>query len=251
MPRSRGRINVDLFPFLSVLCSVIGVMMLMMMFVMSTRVIEATPPQPATQPPGRPGVEDGVDARTYAELEQEVARLEADLGERLQRRDELARSYQELLAALDEKRTQLDVPDLAGPRKPIELDAGIPVEVKEDPDHVVDKQPIFVEVRAEGYLVHPAREAFPPVKPGEGDALGTYVASPDLLRFLRSVSRESKDQYLVLLIHPNGTKAFDYLRSYIQSRGYLDNPDAARGGEIELGWEPFSRDWEIIISQEN
>jgi hypothetical protein len=123
--------------------------------------------------------------------------------------------------------------------------------VKEDPDHVVDKQPIFVEVRAEGYLVHPEKESFPQLKPGEGDALGSFVASPDLVRFLRSTARVSNDKYLVLLIHPNGTKAFDDLRVYIQSKGYLENPDAARGDAIELGWEPFSRDWEIIISQEN
>ena len=250
MPRHRGKIGVDLFPFLSVLCSVIGVMMLMMMFVMSTRVIEATPTEPPPPPPGQKGIEDGVDQQTYDGLDQEIGRLETELNERLQQRDALLQQYQRLLAVLDEKRTQLDVPDLSRRRKPIELDRGIPVEVEEDPEHAVDKQPTFVEVRAEGYLVHPSKESFPAITLGDSSSGVLFEADPALARFLRAFSKRSGNEYLVLLIHPNGTEAFSNLRRYIRSKNYLENPEAARGGEIELGWEPFSREWEVIVGSE-
>ena len=41
MPRQRSTLGVDMFPFLSVLCSIIGVLMLFMMIIMSTRVTDA------------------------------------------------------------------------------------------------------------------------------------------------------------------------------------------------------------------
>ncbi len=276
MPRARSKISVDMFPFLSVLCSVIGVMMLFIVIVISTRTIQAdlqavqadVQEQPADDAvkdadpnderdgDDEEGVKDGIKDEEYERLEKQINDLSGvlDLRDRELRR--LMQLHQEILALLEEKKTELELP-ADRPKKPVIIDPPPElVDVVPDETKRVQKKPIFVEVSADGYLVQPEKTRFPMViKQGDGPS-AAVTGSPELKGFLDSVDKNRDKEYLLLLIHPNGAAAYENLRRLLL-RDYnetitVQTPLGAgrlTKTRIDVGYEPFSRDWEFIANQ--
>ena len=78
-------------------------------------------------------------------------------------------------------------------------------------------QPILVEVKADGYTVHPSKQRFPPIELPEGAGKLTRAsATPDLQEFLEKADSRRQREYLLFLIHPNGAAAFDGVRAYLR-----------------------------------
>jgi hypothetical protein len=237
--RRSSKLNVDMFPFLSVLCSVIGVLMLFLMIVISTRVIEAEEQNVPVDASAadEEGVEDGIKSEDYQRLEKEIAAKETELDRRIRDRDELVRKLRELHDLVRGKKQKMaqavepkQPPRTLGAKKKVEPipDARFPVPG--------GRTPLFVEVSSRGYLVQPDNKQFAPVtKTGTGRST-RYNAAADLAAFLRERSRDSQQRYLLLLIHPSGTQAYRDLRAY------LDRTN----NSLKVGVEPFSSDWEFI-----
>lgn len=238
MPRRRTYAEISLFPFLSVLCSVIGVLVLFVVLVLGTRVIaveeryQQTEDHQRKPQPGRPkAIEEGIDEQSLKELQAEVDRLTEQLYQRQERRDALQQKLAALQDLIEFKKTELLVPVTV--TRPREFDKAEPVAVVPDQGYNVNLRPILVEVHLQGYTIHPAQTQFPAIALDKANASAAPQASPELEKFLRQV-KPSKE-YLVFLIHPNGVAAFDAMRRYL----------AEEHEEIRIGWEPFSRNWVV------
>lgn len=243
--------GVDMFPFLSVLCSVIGVLMLFMMIVISTRVIEAdeAPPPPELEA-GDLGVEEGIDAKTYERLEREINDKSALLSARILERDRLRQKYRELRELIEEKRDLLvkkPVPE----RKPNELSLPEKVQLAPLNPGEVNRDPIFIEVKIEGYLVQPEKVLYPAIeRVRDGRSLSDVQlrVDPRLEAFLNQ--QEKRDELLVFLIHPNGTDAFQNMELHILKNHSrivkIGGGLAKREPKFLFGKEPFSSGWEFI-----
>jgi hypothetical protein len=230
-----------MFPFLSVLCTVIGVLVLFIVLVLSTRVVvederyQRTVEYDRKARAGRQNVVDqGIDEEAHQVFEAELRRLRDVLAERQAERRELAQELAALEVLLEEKKTDLLLPRPTIVR-PREFDKPLAVNVVPARGYQVKLDPILVEVSSQGYTIHPSHplpEPFPPVQVKE-DSDKPYVATPELAKYLREVDRCRKEEYLVFLIHPNGVAAFDAIRGYL----------IEKHEKIRVGWEPFSRDW--------
>ena len=251
MARSREETKVNLFPFLSVLCAVIGVMILFIVLTLGTRVVQQEQKYAALQEgistpqPGKPDVlTEGIDQRNYQKLDADAARLLRSLEERKKELEGLEDRRLGLEALVEAIKDGLLVRGSRPRPHPHELARPKPVVMVEtDPYQFVPKgnrdlvrlTPVFVEVRSDGYTVYPSRESFPPIRlpSGEEDA-SKLDADPALREFLKNFDDDQKTRkYLVFLIHPNGVEAFHGIRVYL-----LLNHE-----KIRMGWEPFSRTW--------
>lgn len=248
MSRRNTRFELTLFPFLSVLAGLIAVMMLFMIVITSNRVLVATetedrqrrssPPRQASELP------DGIDAEDFVVLREELDRLRGTLAERRQQFEELRRKYQELSEFVEQRP---DAKPDEKPRSGVVLGAPSPVDVipaRSGP--VTTKRPIFVEVSAAGYVVHPRepvvseRTEYKVIvrDPKATDPKKAFDVLPEVTAFLSTVEKNSNKFYLVLLVHPSGSDALLAMVNYVG----LKHP------KIELGWEPFSREW-ILLSK--
>lgn len=240
MARRRGKTETSMFPFLSVLCTVIGVMVLFIVLIMSTRVISADKRfRPKKDSPDRasPGLPDalaeGIDERTFRSLEQELEGLARRLEQREAQRDVLDKKLAGLEDLLEFKKTEMFV-QVSRKAPPRELAEPEPVAMVPDEGYEVPLHPVFVEVDLEGYTVHPEGTKYPAIveKKSEGKE-SQFDAVPELAAYLKSVDRKKRKDYLVFLIHPNGIEPFQNIRVYLL-RNHKD---------VRMGWEPFSRSW--------
>ncbi len=245
--RKRSQVEVSMFPFLSVLCTVIGVLVLFIVLILSTRVVvedekfRATEEHKRKLRPGREDViEEGIDPQDHALLEAELARLERMLDDRELERNRLKRKLANLESALEFKRTELFIPLTKKPR-PKPLTQPEPVNMVPAEGRQIRLQPILVEVSSRGYTIHPSKQSFPAIETQDKDGGGfEFTIDPKLKQFLRGVDQQRKKEYLVFLIHPNGISSFDAMRYYLD----------AHHDKIRRGWEPFSRNW-IVTQDEN
>jgi hypothetical protein len=240
MARKRTSLDVSLFPFLSVLCSVIGVLVLFIVMVLSTRVVaieeerfQETEEYKHKPLPGKPGaLEEGIDEASFKELSLEVERLSQLLGERHEKKEALTQKLAALEDLLEFKKTELLVPSKAPP-KPREFDKPESMQMVPEEAFQVNLRPIFVEITNQSYTIHPSQKSFPAIASGDASAKGPAVADPELEKFLKGINH--KKEYLVLLIHPNGVAPFFGLRFYL----------IEKHKDIRIGWEPFSRNWKL------
>ena len=117
MTRRRSQVEVSLFPFLSVLCTVIGVLVLFIVLILSTRVVEEderfrrVAAHNRKPKPGREHVlEQGIDPQTFAALEAELSRVQHALAAREDERLRLKRKLDGLENLLEVKKTEMEVP---------------------------------------------------------------------------------------------------------------------------------------------
>lgn len=252
MARRKAKVELTLFPFLSVLSGLIAVLMLFMIVTISTRVVDeaaaspAPPPPPEAPQPGRPGGaqktpdEASIDAERYEELQREIDRLTAALNERQQMRREMIRQLLEITDLIEAKKIELTTaPRADGKKIGVKLGEPTPVNVIPSGSVKVNKKPVFIEVSATGYIVHPQKLNLPPVtKANKNDPNSDFIAPAEVTQFLTEFSKKDRlTKYLVFLIHPNGAEVFNNIRIHI----LLKYKDA-----FDVGWEPFSREWILL-----
>lgn len=239
MPRRRAKLDLTLFPFLSVLSGLIAVNVLMMIVTVSTRVIsteaEAASPEAAdgNANPDAPIAPAGIDAASYEQLERQIRAAEAELANRRAAHTDLHIRVRELATLIADKERELDralAP--VAPKTGVRIGEPTPVEVVPgpSPDGVVRK-PVFIEVSSTGYVLHPEKREFPaePKRPG---ADGAEVPA-GLKQALADIAARRDNSYPLLLIHPSGSDAFWDLLVHIR----LTHPG------MNVGWEPFSREF--------
>lgn len=250
--RRSADIELSMFPFLSVLCVVIGILMLFMIVIISTRVIgaeqsaELLPPPPTVQSALDESDSEGpgVPEEQYQQKNDEIQRLARQLLSQQKQCQELhqLRAQLETLIALKKDEIELGQTDPRGARTGRGI--GLPEKVKVIPDAKVRvlKEPILVEVNAEGFLVHPQKTEYRVEE--------LQQRNSPLQKFISGVDQQRRKQYLLLLIHPNGIVTYETLRKHLLEN---HNETVTMGryrvtkSRIDLGYEPFSRNWQLII----
>ena len=221
-----------MFPFLSVLCAVIGIFMLFILMIMSTRVIEAGPTgrHNDTRDPAPRGGEPGIDEATYRDLEDRIRHLRVRLEERHGEYQRLLALYTQLADLLKTKESS-EVP--LARRLGAQWAEKDLIQVVPDASQPVDLEPIQVEVKAGVFVVYPELQPYPLEQLRQ-------PKSP-LRRYLDSVYGTSREKYLVLLVRPNGVSAFDELRKYL-AQTYQRR--------VPIGYEPIPDEWKIAEQNE-
>lgn len=248
--RRPTQIELTMFPFLGVLCGMIGVFVLFLIIIISTRAVGGTvaPPPPPAAPASQGGA-GALSAEEFERLERQLTELATEVARRQQKAVELARLKLELetqlAAKLDEQQLAADEAD--GTVSNWVLGKPEEVEMVVDPDFQVPKQWIAVEVKAEGFVVH------------QGDKETHYelaqLENPNspFKKFLVGVDGRRDKEYLLLLLHPSGATACRQLRKFLfdnfQHRVDLDALRYAIKTRIDVGVEPFSRDWLLYAKQ--
>lgn len=262
MRRNRVQVRTDLFPFLSVLCSIIGVLMLFLVTILATRVIQASPqPSAATSEDAEPAaidVNDGIPEEEWTRLNSQIDDVSAELTATLSQGQQLAALRNQLKAAIEDKEDESLIP-AQGEGSPIALDVAESVEIIPDSSVKTTKTPVFVEVSADGYLFYlSGREPvhFPPVLNTDSIEKPVPNATSQLESQLAALIRETESIYLVFLLHPDGVKALESIRSLLEGKlgdvkTWTEGPwiFRQRVSRIDLGVEPFSPHLKLAIEQ--
>jgi len=243
--RSNSGADVDMFPFLSVLCALIGVLILFILLVVGTRVIDA-------EQHAAPGAGTQLEARQSAASSEEIRRLQQELeqasaeydaqSQRVAALEQLKRRLEQILKR---KMEQLQLSGGEGIVHGIDLGADEQVEMAPAADFPVTKSPVFVEVQYDQYVAHPDGARYfvndLPVPDIAYDARG--LPSSSAIEFFESIAQTRDERYLIFLVRPNGAAAFRRVYQYLTRRyphpsGVLSN--------IDIGWEPYSQDWVLV-----
>jgi hypothetical protein len=248
LPR-KTEVQLNLFPFMSVLCATMGVLMLFLVVIMSTRALAAlvTPPPPPPKPEpvvrGEGPEQTGpiIDKSEYEARRRELQQLAFRLAERQADYLRLQQLHAQLRSQIESKEDELErLEKEAGGRVYTGRALGQKNPVQVVPDRSaaakITKQAVAVEVKAEGFVIHPEKQQCPLTDLDRAD-------SP-FVQFLNKIDRSRNQRYLLLLIHPNGAEAFQQLLKYL--REHLGEHKAQSGEQesrIDLGWEPFSTTW--------
>jgi len=234
-----------MFPFLSVLCTVIGVMMLLMLLIISSRVV-ADQQEQAGVPPAPFFAEDDSQNNMLSEedhnrLKQQIVTLNSTLEEKTGRLSEMRAGLiqlEEMLAVKEDEDLAAGAGSGLIPGAPIDgLDDVVQVPIN---DGSVLRKPIFIEIDAEGYLVHPDKKRFTMAEIEDED-------SP-LAKFLNQIDERRKKEYLLFLIHPNGVIAYEKLQLHLLEN-FPHRNGSGRLSRIGTGKEPFSPNWRLVAEQ--
>ena len=243
--------EVNMFPFLSVLCSVIGVLMLFMLMIIGSRVIgqQTAPPPPGPPPPPPPPVEPrepGVSQEDYDRWDEQIQRQLAILNERQHELRNLKKTVEKLQDLIETKEDENLVPNY-GEGRMMGVQINKPEDVLFEPgeDVRVTETPCFVEVKANGYTMHPNRynEKRETFAVDEIDATRSRLKS-----FLVGIHRNRKREYLLFLIHPNGVPAYNKIHDYLLEK-YPHKEHQGSLSEVGMGAEPFSEGWLLVSEQ--
>ncbi len=209
MRQARSRTEVSLFPFLSVLCSMIGVLMLLLLAAAGSKALYAPRAVPGEERP----------AAEAAELEWQQVQLALEVEGARQR---MQRALAALAAARDALAAAQDAAALAEPpAAPCVSVAGSKVRIVPDPSFAVNKEPILVEVGAAGLVFHPSGDFF---------AIDQMQdAGSPLAARLMELAAQSERHYLLLLVRPHGAATYDALRRRL----------AVLPQRLEVGVEPL------------
>jgi hypothetical protein len=234
--------DISLFPFLSVLCALMGVLTLFLLLAMNSRVMESAAAAPATTPASLPVADSnssGLSEPEYEKLRVEIEELVATLAARRKEYAELAQLQSELSDLLASKQELLDKSRMSGLLQGIDLQSKEDVQLVPDSQFVVSKTPRFLEVSAIEYVLQPEGRRFPVNE--------LQVDGSNLQQFLDDLDSRRESEYLLLLIHPDGTDAFDNIHNYVQ-RKFPSQTDNSLP-RIAIGFEPYSAGW-VLISHE-
>jgi len=236
-----------MFPFLSVLCAILGVLMLFLLAIVGRRVIAAEDALAAAGG-ARAALERRL--RSSALPEERFRRLDDELRELQRRLDEQIRRFRELqrlsirlheAIAAKEDEAELASSPAAVRSTGTRLAAAERVALVPDPKRQVTKEPILIEVRPQAFLVHPEKTEY--------SLAQLAAADSPLAKFLRDAYERRDRQYLLLLVAPNGVTAYDQLRAYLRGK-YAQAPapegTTLRSRSFDLGKEPFLEDWLLV-----
>jgi len=205
---------------------------------------------PKKPKPGTPGGKiTGIDKPTHSKLGLELGRLRQLFSERKAQLEVLQRKLEGLEALLENKKTDLFVKVRRSPLRELAPPTDVHMVEKRGYQivprggHKVSLNPVFVEVKSEGYAMYPSRKQFPAIvaKRSDDDSSSESVVDVKLAEFLRRVNTRRKREYLVFLIHPNGVTAYRNIRGYLYEKNY---------DQVRVGWEPFSRNWILTNAEQ-
>jgi len=230
--RHADETQISTFPFLSVLCAVIGILMLFIIVIISTRAIKAGAAGVSGRESSQPanlrklGIDDG----EHRALNVRIAHLREELAESRARLEHLRVMHVQLVDLIEAKEQ--------GERAPVRrvgtrLRQKDKVYVVPDDDRHVEMDPIRVEVTGDGYTVYPEQDHYPREQLGRPDS--------KLRQFIRSVDARRHEKYLVFLIRPNGVVAFQEIDDYVFE---------TYRRRIRIGSEPIPLDWQLVEPEE-
>jgi hypothetical protein len=251
-----GSVELNLFPFMSVLISLMGILMFFLIVIVSTRVMVVHPQPPPLPPPPPPqvGPVDGdsegnlppdtprLPDNEYAAALREVQQLTVRLARRERDCEELLRECEQLREVI--KMEGDPMPQLpTGRTEGASLGAMEKVNIVPDPrGRPVSKRPIIMETQADKFIVFPEKTQYPVTQLPQ-------VQSP-LRKFLDRVDRERNREYLLVLVQPSGVPTYEKLRrcllnNYSETieKPHLLGRLLITKSRIDIGVEPFRRDW--------
>jgi hypothetical protein len=281
MARSRGKVELSLFPFLNILFSLIGVLILYIFVILVMG--RAT---------GRASVQEGqrrgqaaarAQDRDLEELKKRHAELETTFEKKTRELRDLKLEQDQLEVVLDLRRRQDLMPAAGTGTVGVPIGAPIPKEwqlvpVARKPGELV-KEPVLVEVTADQYIAYdfgqdgpPRKTAYPiigspgapePATPKAGprpgarkrgdpkpEPAGPGQADPRLAEFLDGIHRQRRAKYLLLLVRPEGIDGLRRIVSYIVPKyptQLSDNVKDLKPSErFDFGFEPFSDQWLLL-----
>lgn len=254
MPRQRSKIELNLFPFLSVLCGLIAVLILMIINTLQSGRADASSIRGELL---KKPAEAGPSAKEERELERRKAQLRTELQTKQARAAELEERIRQYQLTLELRKRQDLVPAAGSTTVGEPIGAPVPKRYRMMPlqegQADVPKSPILVEVTASQYLVH--AEAGGPRTPYNAIPLdpATKEPRPDraVVAFLDSVNQNRRSKYLLLLVHEDGVAACDALRAYCRANFPVVGTERADQLSspldlFDLGVEPFSNDWVML-----
>ncbi|HEX8903268.1 MAG TPA: hypothetical protein VF771_00340 [Longimicrobiaceae bacterium] len=90
-------------------------------------------------------------------------------------------------------------------------------------------RPHYVEVTAEGVVLHPGGQFVPAEQLGRRDT--------PLAALLAQVARKRRSEYVIVALRPGGYPNFHRVREQVENRG------------IEIGYEPIDEGWKLRIGR--
>jgi hypothetical protein len=284
MARERGKVELSLFPFLNILFSLIGVLILYIFVVLVLG-----------RAGGRASIQAGL-VRGRAAARDETRELDAVSKKRMElaaaherktRELERLESEKEQLTQLLELRTRQELMPAAGTSTVgVPIGAPVPKEWRMIPADKGSgdnrKTPILVRISAERFTVYDfdakgalsrtrefpaigspqtARPSTPKTRGPKrgGQAAGTGpLPEPDprFVAFLDGLNRPPRDRYALFLIGPDGIEQFGRIKDFcdqnyptLASKSLPKNPRPA--DIFDLGFEPFSNDWLLVRKARN
>jgi hypothetical protein len=266
--RQASGLEVSTFPFLSILFALIGVLTLFLAGIVITRAIPDDKPPPPDPKEllaeigahGRDGTPSEVNEPRVAETEyraykEQIDALTKQLVHYTVQHERLAKLKVEAEAFIQGKEDEIAMATTGGGRvvlgKPLTGKTGVQMVPDHEGTTTFLKEPIAVEVKAEGFVVHPDKKTY---AVADLDQAGSPMAT-----FLTQVDRQRNGKYLLLLIRPNGVTTYEKLRKYLlKNLNETIRKDVIPGvmwreitkSRIDLGVEPFSDEWLLTESQQ-
>lgn len=90
-----------------------------------------------------------------------------------------------------------------------------------------DKTPVYIESREDGFILHPNKEFAP--------RADLYDENSALRRTIAELKANKNEQYLILILRPDGLEMFDKVRQLVEEEG------------VDIGYEPLEYGLELNI----
>ena len=235
-------LEVSTFPFLSILFALIGILTLVMVGLMATRDMGAAVPGPDPE-------ELCADLRSYESYETQIDVLTRQLLAYQAEYRELVKLKDEAEVVVQAKEDELAAAPTAGVAIEGPIGVGIKVCMVPDPGDTYQspKIPIAVEVMLGSFIVH--SQASGRETERKYPAIDLDRDESPMSKFLADLDRQHDRQYLLLLLHEDGPPTFRKLRGYlIKHFPAAKKSGAEPSSRIEMGYEPFSRQWRYAAS---
>ena len=90
-----------------------------------------------------------------------------------------------------------------------------------------NKTPLYIEARKDGFILHPSKEFAP--------RADLYDEQSPLRTTIANLKANKDEQYLILILRPDGLEMFDRIRELVEQDG------------IDIGYEPLEYGLELKI----
>lgn len=90
-----------------------------------------------------------------------------------------------------------------------------------------NKTPLYIEAREDGFVLHPSKEFAP--------RADLYDEQSPLRQTIANLKANKDEQYLILILRPDGLEMFDRVRELVEQDG------------IDIGYEPLEYGLELKI----
>lgn len=94
-------------------------------------------------------------------------------------------------------------------------------------NNIKNKTPIYIECRQDGFILHPSKQFAP--------RADIYDEKSPLRQLIANLKSNKDNQYLIVILRPDGLEMFDKIRALVQKQG------------IDIGYEPLEFGLELKI----